>query len=111
LDCTGIKYIPSDKAIMPDPYKINNFNDTQYGYVLIDILGSDGFWNKRDHIANPLTFKSWGIFNSSTIGSASAPWVWDDFDDNLATGTIFFDPVTIASKYFDGSFNNNYINI
>ena len=109
LDCIGIKYIPSNNAIMPDPYKINTFNEIRYGYILIDMLGPDGFWNKRDNIVYPLTFKSWGIFNSSTIGSASAPWVWDDFDDKLDTGTIFFDPVTIASKYFDGDFNNSYI--
>ncbi|HSA73533.1 MAG TPA: hypothetical protein VLD84_06215, partial [Nitrososphaeraceae archaeon] len=51
--CKGIKYYPSSRAIMPDIKKINSFVDTQYSYVLIDILGPNGFWDKRD---NPDTF-------------------------------------------------------
>jgi hypothetical protein len=27
----------------------------------------------------------------------------------INTGTIFFDPVTIVSKYFNGNYDNNYI--
>src|SRR5206468_7476881 len=110
--CKGIKYYPSNRAIMPDIKKINSFVDTQYGYVLVDILGPDGFWDKR---GNPDTFdknyESQGVFNSSTPGSANAPWVWDDsiWDDIPPTGTIFRDPVNIASKYFDANFNETYI--
>lgn len=110
--CKGIKYYPSSRAFMPDIKKINSFVDTQYSYVLIDILGPDGFWDKRD---NPDTFdenyESHGVFNSSTPGSANAPWVWDDsiWNNLPPAGTIFRDPVSIASKYFDSNFSKVYI--
>jgi hypothetical protein len=97
---------------MPNIKKIDSFIDTQYGYILIDILGSDGFWDRR---YNPETFdenyESRGIFNSSTPGSANAPWVWDDsiWEDNPPAGTIFSDPVVIARKYFEAEFSETYI--
>lgn len=105
---TGIRYVPSDEASMADIDNIGSFKDTECGYVLIDILDENqGFWGRRD---DPLTFMSWGIFNSSTRGSANAPWVWDDFDDSLKVGTIFLDPATIAQKYFSGfdDFDDTY---
>ena len=110
--CKGIRYYPSNRAIMPDIKKINSFLDTEYGYVLVDILGPKGFWDKRD---NPETFnenyESRGVFNSSTPGSANAPWVWDDsiWDEIPPTGTIFRDPVNIARKYFHANFSEIYI--
>ena len=111
-DCKGIKYYPSNTAIMPNIKKINSFKDTQYGYILVNILDPDGFWQRR---YSPETFnenyESRGIFNSSTPGSANAPWIWDDsiWEDNPPAGTIFYDPVAIAKKYFDAEFSQTYI--
>lgn len=107
-DALGICYYPSTTAVMPDEHNIKSFKETRYSYILIDITSSEGFWNKR---FNKDTFRSWGVFNASTNSSANAPWVWDDFDDKLLAGTIFFDPATIAWKYFKGfsTFDNKYI--
>ena len=93
---------------MPDITKINSFKDTRYGYILIDITSIEGFWHRR---FDKDIFDTWGVFNASTKFTANAPWVWDDFDDRLLPGTIFFDPVTIAKKYFKGftTFDSKYI--
>lgn len=110
IDRIGIRYYPADQAFPQNEFKIDSFNKTGYPYILVDMLNSEGFWDKRDPKLNPMTFKSWGTFNSSTIGSAHAPWVWDDMDDNLTTGTIFFNPDIIAYRYFSGfgDFDSNY---
>lgn len=99
MNSTGIRYVPADEAFMPDENNIGSFKDTEYGYVLIDILGPEGLWER---INDTLTFRGYGAFNSSTKGTANAPWVWHDFDHRLDPGDIFFDPAKIASKYFSG---------
>jgi hypothetical protein len=107
----GIRYYPANIAIAQNEFRVDSFNKTSFPYVLIDMLGSEGFWDKRDHKLNPATFSSWGTFNSTSRNSAHAPWVWDDINDDLFTGTIFFDPSTIAYRYFSGfdEFDTNYV--
>jgi hypothetical protein len=107
-DKLGIRYYPAKETFTQDEFKIDSINKTDFPYVLVDILGSEGFWDKRKRVPNP-TFKERGIFNSSTAGSAHAPWLWsdknwpwDDVSDALPTGTIFFDPAKIAFRYFSG---------
>ncbi|RMF31509.1 MAG: hypothetical protein D6752_02125, partial [Candidatus Nitrosothermus koennekii] len=98
-DATGICYYPSTSAIMPDEHNITNFTETRYGYILIDITSDEGFWHRR---LDKETFREFGVFNASTRSTANAPWIWDDFDDRLLPGTIFFDPAVITKKYFKG---------
>jgi hypothetical protein len=115
-NCFGIRYCPVKEAIMPDEKDIRSFKETSYGYVLVDILGPEGFYSRRDPELHPETFKAWGVFDSTTPGSANAPWIWDDLDiwsdseDNFEAGTIFKNPAVIVSKYFDGfaEFSTHY---
>jgi len=107
-DKLGIRYYPAEKSFAQDEFMVDSLNKTDFPYVLVDILGEAGFWRKQDSKPNR-TFKSWGTFNSSTAGSAHAPWIWsdknwpwDDVSDDLPWGTIFFDPARIASRYFSG---------
>ena len=117
-DRLGIRYYPAEQAYVQDEFEVDSLNKTYFPYVLVDLLGPSGFWDKRDPKLNNSTFRSWGTFNSSTPGSAHAPWIWsdsiwpwDEINDDLPSGTIFFDPARIASRYFSGftDFDRIYI--
>jgi hypothetical protein len=99
LNSVGIRYIPTHIAEAPDEGKIGTFRETTLGYILIDILGKEGFWKRRK---NRETFSNWGTFNSSTFLSANAPWVWDDFGGDTVGGMIYYDPAGFAQHYFKG---------
>jgi hypothetical protein len=100
LNSVGIRYIPSYTTEAPDEGKIGKFRETTFGYVLIDILGENGFWKRRK---NRETFSSWGTFNASTSSSANAPWVWDDLGGNTDRGMIYHDPAAFTRQYFEGA--------
>ncbi len=114
----GIRYYPDKIPSQQDEFKVDSFYNTSFPYVLVDLIGPEGLWDKRDEKLNPATFSSFGTFNSTTRESAHAPWVWDDklwpWDDmagDLPTGTIFYDPAKIACMYFSGfnDFGTTYI--
>jgi hypothetical protein len=100
-DCIGIRYVPDDEAFMPVESKISSFRITDYGYVLIDIAGPAGFWNRQHDYPNS-TFRDYGAFNSSTLSTAQAPWGWKDYNDGLERGVMFLDPAKLTSRYFRG---------
>ena len=104
----GIRYVPKNEASQQRENAVKKFKETQFSYILIDFEDVEGLWTERN---NSKLFSSWGTLNSSTRGSAHAPWVWDDFDDSSQTGTIFFDPAKIVRKYFSGftKFDNHYL--
>jgi hypothetical protein len=37
-----------EKVMIPDEKDIRSFKETSYGYVLIDMLGCEGFYSRRD---------------------------------------------------------------
>lgn len=104
----GIKYVPGKKSKHIDNKEISTFEETQKNYVLINLLGKEGFWEQRN---DETLFKKWGIFNSKGRKSANAPWTWKDNNDKLTPGMIFYDPVAIAKQYFAGfeKYDNRYI--
>jgi hypothetical protein len=52
-NCFGIRYHPAQEAMMPDEKGIRSFKETSYGYVLIDMLGREGFYGRRDPELHP----------------------------------------------------------
>ena len=103
----GIRYVPGNIAMVPEIQSIRSFRETEATYVLIDIAGDEGFWQRRN---DPLTFRN-NSFNASTTRSANPPWAWDDHDDQLPAGTVFDDPAKTAWKYFKGypDFSFDYV--
>ena len=108
INHTGVKYVPGNSAKNIDKKSISSFKNTIRNYVLIDILDNEGFWNKRN---DETLFKKWGVFNSSKGGSAHAPWVWKDHNDELSAGLLFYDPAAIVERYFSEfrKFDRNYV--
>ncbi len=104
----GIRYVPGKKTKPVDPNKITTFEKTEAKYKLVEIVGSDGFWNRRN---NKKLFRKWGTFASTTWHSANAPWVWKDHNDGLTPGLLFYDPAAIAARYFAGfdKYDNQYV--
>jgi len=106
---TGIRYIPKNKAQKIDENKIDSFEETECEYVLVDMLGSEGFWRRRNDVS---LFERWGTFNAGygSLGNAHAPWVWNDSDDKISSGMLFYDPAAIVYNYFKGfdSFDHSY---
>lgn len=104
----GIKYIPKNKSQKIEIKDIKSFSQTEHGYVLVDMLGQEGFWKRRNDSS---LFGTWGTFNSHSSSSANAPWVWDDIDDKIPSGILFYDPAAIVYHYFRGfdSFEHSYI--
>ncbi|MCI0559728.1 MAG: hypothetical protein MN733_14660 [Nitrososphaera sp.] len=95
----GITYVPSNEAFSPRIDEIRSFRETKHGYVLLDLAGPHGFWKER---RNPLTYRSNGSFNSSTMGTANPPWIWRDINDHLGYGAMFYRPAELAQWYFSG---------
>ena len=98
-------YPPNSKEHVIEPYdytKINEVKETPhfptFYYKLIDMLGPDGLWDRRN---NTETFKDpKGIFNTHGMGEAHAPWYWDTKLDNLEAGSIWTNPAKLANEYF-----------
>lgn len=106
----GVIYYPGTNPGIPDYHQPV---DT-VPYSLIDMLESNGLWDRREHIdwkmdgcgagSKGTLDCTWGYFGAFRgdrwgVDKANAPWRWDHLDDHLPPGMQSFDPLRLIEEY------------